>query len=147
LSMMCNIISTRARMMDQDANIVATKGPNPDICIYNISEHDPDADSCNSSGAGCTHELLLTGHTKEGYAWLASPSPLAGMDSLATRGEPAGCGLVLKRWCLADQLPEITVGRGACTYHCSNRAVRCFHRSGKRRVTLRKAPSVSFTVF
>lgn len=63
--------------MDQNPNIIATKGPKPEIHVFDHSKHEPKPEDCGD----CLPELRLTGHTKEGYAfvasrlhWIASPS-------------------------------------------------------------------------
>eukprot|EP00124_Ichthyophonus_hoferi_P001310 Ihof_evm11s64 gene=Ihof_evmTU11s64 len=55
----------RARYMPQDTNIVATKGPDPEVLIFNCEKQKGGGDGDRNSR--CHPDLRLLGHTKEGY--------------------------------------------------------------------------------
>ncbi|EGD82175.1 histone-binding protein RBBP4 [Salpingoeca rosetta] len=54
----------RARYMPQNPHIIATKTPQPDVLIYDITKH-PSQPKAGDEEVNC--QLRLRGHTKEGY--------------------------------------------------------------------------------
>ncbi|KAJ1483817.1 structural basis of the interaction of Rbap46RBAP48 WITH histone H4, partial [Baffinella frigidus] len=53
----------RARYMPQNPSVIATKGPSPDVLVFDYTKHA----SQPAAGSACKPELRLTGHSKEGY--------------------------------------------------------------------------------
>jgi len=60
----------RARFMPQKPSVIATKTPTSDVLIFDYTKHPAKPDP----NTGCTPELRLKGHSKEGYGLSWNPN-------------------------------------------------------------------------
>ena len=70
---MIAVANSSARIMPQNSNIIASRGPNDDIFIWDLARHPAFPSNIGNASSQIAPQGVCRGHTKEGYALEWSP--------------------------------------------------------------------------